>query len=106
MRKRIELKIAGQSYFVLGDDSKENHLKKVESIVDDQVTRIRRQSPSASTVQSVIMAACNIADDCIQANEAADNLRMQMKNYLEEAASLRRQIDDMKKELEQAKQGK
>ena len=106
MRKRIELKIAGQSYFVIGDDGEENHLRKVENIVDDQVTRIRRQSPSASTVQCVIMAACNIADDCIQANEAADNLRMQMKNYLEEAASLRRQLEEMKKELEQAKQGK
>ncbi len=106
MRKRMELKVAGQSYFVIGEDSKESHMKKIGNMVDEQVTRIRRQNPSASTVQSVIMAACNIADDCIHANEAADNLRMQMKNYLEEASNLRAQLNEMKKELAQAKQGK
>lgn len=104
MRKRMELKIAGQSYFVFCDENEE-HMKKIESIVDEQVTKIRKNT-AIPTVQAVIMAACNIADESIRSSETADNLRMQMKNYLEEASSLRAQLNEAKRELNRLKQEK
>jgi cell division protein ZapA len=52
------------------------------------------------------MAAMNIADSYFQERNSSENLRRQLKDALDEASSLKREISDLKRENFRLSQGK
>ena len=103
MSNRVEIKIAGETYNVICDD--EEHTKKVAELVNHQVM-VARRFPSATNSQTIVMAACNIADDYIKLDESSENLRAQMKAYIKEVSELRNELNDAKKQLAKFKQAR
>lgn len=101
MRTRVSVTIAGENYTMVGEQN-EDYIRKVAAIVDKKVNEIKDR-PGISTMQAMALASCDIADEYLKAVEAADNLRAQMKNYLEEAELLRYELEDVNKELAQYK---
>ena len=74
--------------------------EEVADLVDAEISQARK-IPGTSSLQSAVLAGCNLADRYLKAVEAADNLRGQMKNYLEEASQLRRELADAQKLLDE-----
>ena len=99
MRNRVTLHIAGESYVMLSDET-ETYMQELAAMVDGKISEARK-IPGVSTMQAAVLAACNIADDYYKSVQAADNLRSQMKNYLEEASMLRRELADAQKLLDE-----
>ena len=99
MRNRVTLHIAGASYVMLSDET-ETYMQELAALVDGRISEAKK-IPGVSTMQAAVLAACNIADDYLKAVQAADNLRSQMKNYLEEASLLRRELADAQKLLDE-----
>lgn len=95
MRNRVTLHIAGESYVMLSDET-EAYMQEVAALVDSKISEAK-QIPGVSTMKAAVLAACNIADAYYKSVQAADNLRSQMKNYLEEASALRRELADVQK---------
>ena len=99
MRNRVTIHIAGESYTMLAEES-ESYMQEVAALVDDKISEARK-TPGVSSLQSAVLAALNLADLYKKAGESADNLRAQMKNYLEEAESLRRELADAQRLLDE-----
>ena len=48
----------------------------------------------------------NLADELLKNEQSAENLRRQVKSYLDEAAQAKSEVSDLKRQLFRAQQGK
>lgn len=97
MQNKLTVTIAGQEYtLVAGEDAA--YMEKVAAHVDRQVEDVL-QTAHVSRTDAAILAALNIADEYYKEQEAAENLRGQLKQYLEEATDMKLQISELKRQL-------
>lgn len=90
----------------MSEDTKE-HLETVAEYIDKKISEIVIASGGKLTMQDVsILAAINVADDYFKSDETANNLRAQIKQYIDDASSaefennrLRAEISRLKAEL-------
>ncbi|MBQ8077988.1 MAG: cell division protein ZapA, partial [Eubacterium sp.] len=59
-----------------------------------------QNSPSLSTTQCAVLVALDQADAFKKATASADNLRAQIKDYLEDSARARMEVDVARREIE------
>ncbi len=94
---RVTVTIAGQTYnLVAGEDTA--YMEKVAAHVDERMSEILDGS-GVSTTAAGVLTALNIADEYYKALLGAENLRMQIKEYLEENAKLKDEISELKREV-------
>lgn len=60
-------------------------------------------NPRLSLTMASILVSLSYCDECRKANESADNLRSQIKDYLEDSSKARLEADDARKEAERLK---
>ena len=97
MKNKITVNIAGQSYtLVAAEDAA--YMEKVASHVDAKVEEVL-SGAHVSLVDGAILAAVNIADEYFKEVEASENLRRQLKEYLEEATQLKMELSEAKREI-------
>ena len=80
-KNRVHLKIGGSAYTVLTDDAPEY----VEELAEELDKEMR----------SIIKA-----DTCKKSTASSDNLRAQIKDYLEDSARARMEVDVARREIE------
>ena len=61
---------------------------------------IAAANPSLSSIQCAVLVALDQADACKKSTAAADNLRAQIKDYLEDSARARMEVDVARREIE------
>ena len=89
MRNHITVTIADQEYNVLATED-ESYVRKVREVMADG--RI-------SAANAAILAALNIADEYYKEQETSENLRRQLKEYLEEGTKLKMELSEAKREI-------
>ena len=97
MRNHITVTIAGQEYTIVAAED-ESYVRRVASHVDEKVQEVLH-SGRASLVESAVLAALNIADEYYKELEASENLRRQLKEYLEEGTKLKMELSEAKREI-------
>ena len=97
MKNRVAVTIAGQEYTLVGTEDA-GYTEKVAAHVDEKVREIM-ESARVSLVDGAVLAAVNIADEYFKEVEAAENLRRQLKEYLEEATQLKMELSEAKREI-------
>ena len=97
MRNHITVTIAGQEYTIVAAEE-ENYVRRVAGHLDNKVQEVL-SSGRASLVESVVLAALNIADEYYKEQEASENLRRQLKEYLEEGTKLKMELSEAKREI-------
>ena len=97
MRNHITVTIAGQEDTIVAAEE-ENYVRRVAGHVDNKVQEVL-SSGRASLVESVVLAALNIADEYYKEQEASENLRRQLKEYLEEGTKLKMELSEAKREI-------
>lgn len=98
-KNKIKLTICNMPCSLISDDTEEYVLsvgKEVEKAIED----ITRQSDRASTTMAAIITALNFCDSAHKANEDADHLRAQVKDYVEELEAARKREQELTTELE------
>ena len=55
---------------------------------------------------AAVLAAVNLADELLKNQAAAENLRRQVKNYLDEATQAKNEASELKRQLFKAQQGR
>lgn len=98
MKNRVTIHIAGEDYVLLSDESA-SYMQRIAQMVNERIEETR-SLPGMSLLKSSILTACNLADEYCKATEAAENLRQQMKQYLNEAESLRGALAEAQKQIE------
>ena len=98
-KKSVTIKIAGSSYPIITEDDPE-YVEELAELIDKEMKKIAQESPSLSTTQCAVLVALDRADACKKATASADNLRAQIKDYLEDSARSRMEVDVARREIE------
>mgnify|MGYP003220861864 FL=1 len=97
MKNRVTVTIAGQEYtLVAAEDVR--YVQRVASHVDAKVQEVL-DGAKVSMVDGAVLAAVNIADEYFKEVETAENLRRQLKEYLEEATKMKLELSEAKREI-------
>ena len=97
MKNKITVNIAGQNHtLVAAEDAA--YMEKVASHVDAKIQEVLDES-KVSLVDGAMLGALNIADEYFKEVEASENLRRQLKEYLEEATKLKMELSEAKREI-------
>ena len=106
---KVKLTICGSSYIVSTTDSEE-YVNQLAERLDNDMTEIMTQNPSASEAASAVISALSYLDELNKNASSTDNMRAQIKDYLEDAAkakldaeNARRQVEKLTAELEALK---
>ena len=97
MKNKIPVVIAEREYTLVGAEE-EAYVQQVAAHVDAQVREIM-ESAHVSLADGAVLAAINVADELFKEREAAENLRRQLKEYLEEATKLKLELSEAKREI-------
>ena len=97
MKNKVTVSIAGNEYtMVAAEDA--GYVRKVAAHVDAQIQEISAQG-RLSLSDVAVLAALNIADQYFREQAASENLRRQIKDGLEEAARLKNELSECKREI-------
>ena len=79
MKNLVRIEILGREYNVRSDEG-EDRVKKIAEYVDQKIKEITADTKTLSTINVVILAALNIADDYFRAVEDQNHLTRTVKN--------------------------
>ena len=82
---KVKLTICGSNYIVSTTDSEE-YVNQLAERLDTDMTEIMTQNPSASVAASAVISALSYLDELNKNASSTDNMRAQIKDYLEDAA--------------------
>ena len=97
MDHRVTVTICGNEYTFLAEEDSA-YVEKVAAYVDQRMTDIL-ESTKAGRTDAAVLTAANIADELFKAQEIAENLRFQLKEYLDEASKSKNEISELKREI-------
>jgi len=89
-KNRVELRIAGKDYIVVGTEPEE-YIHRVGLYVDKKMTDIMRANNKLSTSLAAVLTAINVVDDLFKSRESEQELKNQLKKATEELERLRRE---------------
>ncbi len=104
MQNRVTVTIRGQQYTLLAAESQE-YVERVAAYVDEKLAQTAAASNMAM-VDCAVLTALNIADERFKEQEAAENLRRQIKDLLEESAKQKLELSECKREIFKLQQKK
>ncbi|MCQ2462047.1 MAG: cell division protein ZapA [Clostridia bacterium] len=109
-KNRVKLVVGGAEYTVLADDDTK-YVQELGKEVDSALDSIIKENKRISTTQAAILLALDYADMYKKSTAGADNLRAQIKDYLDDAATAkgkadmaRHETEKCRKELDDAKE--
>ncbi len=98
-KNKITLRIAGSTYPIITEDD-ENYVLRLGETIDAEMNELLDENPTLSLMQCAVLVALDQADACQKAIATADNLRSQIKDYLEDSARARMEVDVARREIE------
>ncbi len=97
MKNRVTVSIADQEYTLVATED-QSYMEKVAAHVDTEVRQVLGET-KVSLMDGAILSALNIADKYFKEVEASENLRRQLKEYLEESAKMKLELSEAKREI-------
>ena len=97
MANRVVVTICGEDYTFVAEEST-SYMQKVGAYVGDKMTEILNGAKVGRTDAAVLTAA-NIADELFKSQAAAEQLRSQIKGYLDEAGKAQAEVSELKREI-------
>ncbi|MGN0444120.1 MAG: cell division protein ZapA [Acutalibacteraceae bacterium] len=102
IKNRIKLTIGGAEYPIITEDDPK-YVAELGAELDAALKDTLKDNRSISTTQAAVLLALQYADSYKKAVGSADNLRSQIKDYLDDAASAKSKADWSRHEAETAK---
>ena len=97
MANRVSITICGEDYTFVAEESA-SYMQKVGTYVGDKMAEILATAKVGRTDAAVLTAA-NIADELFKAQQSAEQLRNQIKGYLDEAGRAQAEVSELKREV-------
>lgn len=96
MTNRVSVKICGEDYTILTEDPAE-YTQKVGAYVGEKMQEILSGSRTGR-LDAAVLAAMNIADELFKVRMQDEQLRAQVKGYLDDAGKSKAQVSELKRE--------
>ena len=97
MANRVTMSICGEEYTLVAEESAA-YMEKVGALVDKKMAELM-DAAHMGRLDAAVLTAVNIADELYTAQESAENLRRQLKTYLDEASQAKAEISELKRQL-------
>ena len=97
--KRIRFSICGCDFALCSDDD-EAYIRSVGDEVQKSIDDLTAKNERLSITTAAVITAMNYCDAAHKASASADNLRTQIKNYLEDSSHARMDAEESHRELE------
>lgn len=98
-KNKVQVKICGANYTIVTEDDPE-YVEELAEAISNEMRGICNSNPSLSLTQAAVLVALDQADACKKATASSDNLRAQIKDYLEDSARARMEVDVARREVE------
>lgn len=98
-KNKVQIKIGGATYTIVTEDEPE-YVEALAEELNDEIRSICNSNPSLSMTQAAVLVALDQTDACKKATASSDNLRAQIKDYLEDSARARMEVDVARREVE------
>ena len=95
---KVRLNICGSSYVVNTSES-EDYMQNLAERLNLDMNELMSSSNSVSITTAAIMTALSYRDELEKASGSADNMRRQIKDYLEDAASAKMAAEELRREV-------
>lgn len=105
MNNRVTVTIADQKYTFLAAEE-QAYMERVAAYVDAQIKDTLRAGRNLSLLEGTVLTAVNLADDYLKEQDAANRLRSQLKELLEESAKLKQELSEAKRQIFKLQNGK
>lgn len=99
---KVKVKILGREYLLGTDNSRDYTLALAEEL-DQKMNAMLQESGTLSGIDVAILCALDAMDDAKKAAENADNIRLQLGEYMNSADRARSNVDSSKKEISSLK---
>ena len=97
MANRVVISICGEEYTFIADESAA-YMQKVGSYVSEKMEEVL-SSAKVGRTDAAILTAANITDELFKAQAASEQLRSQIKGYLDEAGKAQAEVSELKREI-------
>ena len=97
MANRITVNICGEDYTLVAEENTA-YMEQVASLVDKKMIEIIAGA-KVGRGDAAVLAAVNLADELLKSEQTAENLRRQLKEYLEEATKMKMELSEAKREI-------
>ena len=97
MANRVVITICGEEYTFVAEESAA-YMQKVGSYVSEKMDEVLN-STRVGRADAAVLTAVNIADELFKAQVSAEQLRSQIKGYLDEAGKAQSQVSELKREI-------
>ena len=97
MANRVVVTICGEEYTFVAEESA-SYMQKVGTYVGDKMQEVL-VSAKVGRTDAAVLTAANIADELFKAQTAAEQLRSQIKGYLDEAGKAQAEVSELKREV-------
>jgi cell division protein ZapA (FtsZ GTPase activity inhibitor) len=101
-RNRVKLNICGTECVIASDDD-EAYVQSIGNEVEKTIKAISQKNERVSLTMAALITALSYCDDAHKAASGADNLRSQIKDYLEDSSRARMEADEARREIERMK---
>ncbi len=102
MANRITVNICGEDYTLVAEENTA-YMEQVAKMVDEKMSEIITGA-KVGRGDAAVLAAVNLADELLKSEQTAENLRRQVKSYLDEAAQAKTEVSELKRQLFKAQQ--
>ena len=100
MANRVTMSICGTEYILVAEEDAA-YMEKIGNMVDAEMQKLM-DSAHMSRDAAAVLAAVNLADQLTKAQEGAENLRRQVKTYLDEASRAKNEAAELRRKLQTA----
>ena len=94
---KVRLTICGSSYVVSTSES-EDYMQNLADRLNLDMGEMMAGSSTVSITTAAVMTALSYRDELEKASGSADNMRRQIKDYLEDAASAKMAAEELRRE--------
>jgi len=97
MANRVVISICGEEYTFVAEESAA-YMQRVGSYVGEKMQEVL-SSAKVGRTDAAVLTAANIADELFKSQAAAEQLRSQIKGYLDEASHAQSEVSELKREI-------
>ena len=97
MANRVTVTICGEEYTFVAEESAA-YMQKVGTYVGDKMNEVLGSAKVGRT-DAAVLTAVNITDELFKAQTAAEQLRSQIKGYLDQASKAQAEVSELKREV-------
>ena len=98
MANKVKIKVCGKEYLVSSEDPSEYTLRLAEAL-DRKIRALGAKFSGMSITDCAVLTALDCLDELYKANQNIDNIRSQIKDYVDDAGRARTQSASAQREI-------